>query len=111
MKGMAVCVGEAGQHDAGQSRRAGGIGVGGDRRESSAVDLEHDVARDATRQPRVGGEVGRQEARSSSTVVSASTPAKQSAVSAYSTGECETPVGLRTNNIALGIPAVARIPA
>src|ERR1700727_766301 len=34
--------------------------------------------------------------------VSASTPARQSSSLAVSAGECETPVGLRTNSIAVG---------
>ena len=50
------------------------------------------------------GELGR-------TVASASTPARQSARSACSAGEWETPVGLRTNSIAVGTPAAARMPA
>ena len=44
-------------------------------------------------------------------MASAATPAWQSAGSACSAGEWETPVGLRTNSIALGTPADARIPA
>jgi hypothetical protein len=42
---------------------------------------------------------------------SALTPTRQSGSSACSAGECETPVGLRTNSIAVGIPAADRIPA
>ena len=38
-------------------------------------------------------------------MASARTPAAQSAGSACSAGECETPVGLRTNSIAVGIRA------
>ena len=38
------------------------------------------------------------------TAASASTPARQSSRSAYSAGECETPVGLRTKSIAVGTP-------
>ena len=45
------------------------------------------------------------------TAVSARTPAWQSASSACSAGECEMPVGLRTNSIAVGMPALARMPA
>ena len=42
---------------------------------------------------------------------SAETPTRQSEISACSSGECETPVGLRTNSIAVGTPAADRIPA
>ena len=47
----------------------------------------------------------------SSVSASAETPTRQSAISACSSGECETPVGLRTNSIAVGMPAADRIPA
>ena len=40
--------------------------------------------------------------QSAMTSASASAPSRQSAISAYSSGECETPVGLRTNSIAVG---------
>ena len=47
----------------------------------------------------------------SSVSASACTPARQSGIDAVSAGECETPVGLRTNSIAVGIPCAERIPA
>ena len=40
--------------------------------------------------------------QSAITSASASAPRLQSAISAYSSGECDTPVGLRTNSIAVG---------
>ncbi len=51
------------------------------------------------------------EASSCNASASASTPTWQSAASAYSSGECETPVGLRTKSIAVGMPAAERMPA
>lgn len=47
--------------------------------------------------------VGHVQASPSSTSARASTPATQSSSVAYSAGECETPVGLRTNSMAVGM--------
>src|SRR3954469_9619530 len=49
--------------------------------------------------------------RSSRVSARASTPAKQSAVSACSSGEGDTPVGFRANSMAVGTPAADSPPA
>ena len=92
----------------------------GDGGEAVAVGFDQDVAADALAgepgqvgEPATGHGGARghgRPARSSRTRASACTPASQSACSACSAGECETPVGLRTNSMAVGIRA-ARIPA
>ena len=117
VEGVAVGVGEAGQHDPGQAdvavvRRA--------RRDSDPAEPAvghghpHRGGRPG-RQPGVLGPVAsvtrRPPSRSASTAVRAATPARQSASSACSAGECETPVGLRTKSIADGMPCAARMPA
>ena len=115
VKGVGVGVGEAGQHDARQPLRVAGGGAGVDAGEPAAVDGERHVAREAAGQQRVRRPEphGRDPApaRSAATSASAATPARQSARSACSAGAWETPVGLRTNSIAVGTPAAARIPA
>src|SRR5690625_109894 len=84
------------------------------------VGTDPDAIVDDIVQPRLLAPVGRHGARpcslaavvsSPSTRVRACTPARQSECSANSSGECETPVGLRTNSIAVGIPACDRTPA
>ena len=103
-------VGEAGQHDAGQP-----VGAGRGRRPAStavnrpSVDLE--PRRRARGRPAAAraaaNHASSRPARASDAWSSASTPARQSSRSACSAGECETPVGLRTNSIAVGMPAAA----
>ena len=109
----------AGRRRAGGRRRSRGRA----RRCTSANRPVDDVEPDARGQPRgqpgVLGPVGRRgrcvtaalPARSSSTAVRAATPSRQSDGSACSAGEWETPVGLRTKSIAVGTPALARMPA
>src|SRR5439155_3370278 len=114
VEGVRVGVGQAGQGEAAQALRVGRGGGGeGDGGEAVAVGFDEYLAADA-----LAGEPGQvgeppslgHPARSSRTRASACTPASQSASSACSAGECETPVGLRTNNMAVGIRA-ARNPA
>src|ERR1700712_3731085 len=102
-------VGEAGQHQAGQpevlvGRRYPGL----DPHPAAAVGDQPDLLRDATGQPAVGCPVAAHPASSATTDVSARTPAWQSSSSACSAGECEMPLGLRTNSMAVGMPALAR---
>src|SRR5690606_30807805 len=105
-------------------------GVGHDLGEATALDGQPDAPVDPVRQlgvlaperPARGGggvrtDTGRRAghgcapARSVSTVARTCTPAMQSSDVANSSGECEMPVGLRTKSIAVGTPALARIPA
>ena len=103
MEHVRVGVGEPGQHQAGQQlviRRADQRRLDSDDEAAFArkVDRSGDpVADEGGRAP-----VGAHAANSASTSANASTPARQSAVSACSPGACETPVGLRTNSMVLG---------
>ena len=114
VEGVAVPVGQARQHHPAEDLVArSGRYAAGHEAEAIADDLEPDPGDAALGEPRVLGPVGGHAgpARSRSTVVNASTPARQSSRSANSAGEWETPVGLRTKIIVAGIPALARIPA
>src|SRR5690606_26457075 len=124
VEGVRVDVGEAGQHEPGQAdvlvgrRRAGPDGD-----DPPVRGLDAHGPGDAVGQPgplapvaghalsSSGAGAGSPVSRSVSTAVRASTPAAQSSGSACSAGEWETPVGLRTNSIAVGTPAAARMPA
>src|SRR6266851_3527565 len=96
-----------GVHGAGQPEVAVGVEAGRDGVHALAPGPERAVVRlgsgpqRAVERVRVGvGEPGQGEAR-------ARTPASQSARSACSAGECETPVGLRTNSMAVGTRAAS----
>ena len=103
-------------------RRAGGSGAVGPGELPGRIavnrpplDFKADIAGKPVGQQRIRGvppnDVGAQPAGPRVTRASAATPARQSSRSACSAGECEIPVGLRTNTIAVGMPAPARIPA
>src|SRR6201989_2403561 len=114
MEGMRVRV----AHDrddkpAEHSRRCRLLGAGFDRCDAPFAHADQNGVRDAVVQPCVFApeRFGRHgDTQSAITSASASAPVRQSAISAYSSGECDTPVGLRTNNIAVGTLA-ERIPA
>src|SRR4029077_12365519 len=82
--------------------------------EAPVLDLDQHVVVDGAVDPRpleqVRGGVAHRASRSRVSA-SASPPARQSAISACSAGECETPVGLRTKSIALGTPCADSPPA
>src|SRR5690606_36053582 len=106
VEGVAVAVGQAGHgqavQPAGRLRRVHDADL--DRGEPLVRDAhEHSVDHLALTEPGVlEPERGDHDASLASVSASASTPARQSAVSACSSGECEMPVGLRTNSIAVG---------
>ncbi len=112
MEGMAVTVRQPGDR---QAVKSGGFTlrlVPAHCRDPIAVDVYPDGGGDVRwSEPGTLAPVRRHADSSRSTLVKASTPARQSAVSANSSGECDTPVGLRTNNIADGMPASCRIAA
>ena len=97
---VTVRVSQAGQYETGQTLiTAGRCRIGLDRDEDAVVDAEADPVCHTRRQLHVGGPVSRHKrstVRSVSTLVRASTPARQSSRSVHSCGEWETPVGLRT---------------
>ena len=80
-------------------------------REAAVLHGHEHVVVDGAVDPGALEEVGGHEASRWSVSARAATPARQSAVSACSAGEWEMPVGLRTNSIAVGMPASERIPA
>src|SRR4051812_6773285 len=82
--------------------------------EPSTLDLDVHLIADGAVHPGAFEEVRRHAgspASRRSVAASASTPARQSSMDAYSAGEWETPVGLRTKSIAVGMPAAERMPA
>ena len=99
---------------AGVSSRRAAAALGSDRRDPAVVDGDRAPVGDGVAaQPGVFTPPvarGHRETQSAITSASASAPTLQSAISAYSSGECETPVGLRTNSIAVGTFA-DRMPA
>ena len=115
VEGVAVPVGQARQHHA---RQAGVVGLGrrlGEHLEdAAAVDDDANRAPHTTGEHRVLAPEGRHApapARSVTTSARAAMPARQSSAEAHSSGECETPVGLRTKSIAERMPSLARMPA
>ena len=119
VESVAVSVGKPGQNHPGQYLSITGHCPRSHRAEPAAGYLERHVMTEAARQhcvcsppPLDVRHVKRPAHRASSSVtaVRASTPPWQSWRSANSAGECEIPLGLRTNNMALDNPAVARTP-
>src|SRR5215470_6744712 len=111
-------VGQPGQGEAGQvrcARRAvAGANVRGDRGEVPASGLDEHAGAHAPawqpgkfRVPAAYAAGDHRHARSSRTAARAATPARQSALSACSAGEWDTPDGLRTNSIAAGTRAAS----
>ena len=98
-----VCVREARQGEPGEPLRARwGRHTLCNRRKPAVRQLdEHIGDRTGTDPGQCGMEARHRHASSSSTSASASTPAAQSESVAYSAGACDTPVGLRTNSIAV----------
>src|SRR6478736_2496197 len=112
---VAVAVGEAWQDHAGEP---GVAGLG--RLLVAHVDDPATVGDDPHRAPYTTGEHrvlaperghAPAPARSVTTSARAAMPSKQSSAEAHSSGECDTPVGLRTKSMALRMPSLARMPA
>ena len=85
-----------------------------DRGEPAGLDLDVHVLVDGPVDPGAFQQVRRHAgspASSARTSRQADTPARQSSIPAVSSGEWETPVGLRTKSIAVGMPAADRMPA
>ncbi len=111
VEGVAVAVRETGDRQACKVIGTGSTDL--DPGEATALDLDQHVVLDRTVDVRTLQEVrgGVHPASSRRVVARASTPARQSAIGACSSGEWLTPAGLRTNSMAVGIPAAERIPA
>ncbi len=105
-----VGVGEPRQHHTGQSDGVTRTVRCGQVDHEAVRDVDQHTGDDALRQPGLLAPVARHVARCSTVVASATTPAAQSSDEANSSGAWLTPVGLRTNSIAVLVWA-ARMPA